>query len=269
MLRIPGGFIIKAIIQNGSFADMKRTAEQIAVVPEKPQPTEEELEYCAYVQNILKNAGCDTSQIRYNRQKNGWIYMKCPYWFAVIKVEKRSAVLFFRVRDFTECGLKTSYYNTGKGENSPVKVKIMHPRQIDELSVSLVTAFRNAEKKMQRYLERKDIADRDAEKTFCIPEEDADRLAAACIARADARAEEKARKATEKAARKASDGGWDNEPRRVGRYDDNMKLLRVYYSVKEAARAVGSTPKSIRDSATGRHIHAAGYIWRYMVERFD
>ncbi|MBD9054221.1 MAG: hypothetical protein EGR23_11675, partial [Holdemanella biformis] len=52
--------------------------------------------------------------------------------------------------------------------------------------------------------------------------------------------------------------------RKIGRYDDNMILLQKYESVSSASVAVGISPKSIRDAASGRQKHAAGYVWRYL-----
>lgn len=51
--------------------------------------------------------------------------------------------------------------------------------------------------------------------------------------------------------------------RRICQYDDDMRLIKEHDSVSSAAKAVGISPKSIRDAATGKQKHAAGYVWRY------
>lgn len=52
--------------------------------------------------------------------------------------------------------------------------------------------------------------------------------------------------------------------RRVGQYDDDMKLIAEYDSATAAAKAVGSNRTSIRDAANGKQKHAAGFVWRYL-----
>lgn len=51
--------------------------------------------------------------------------------------------------------------------------------------------------------------------------------------------------------------------RRICQYDDDMNLIKEHESVSSAAKAVGISPKCIRDAATGRQKHAAGFVWRY------
>ena len=38
------------------------------------------------------------------------------------------------------------------------------------------------------------------------------------------------------------------------------------YTASEASKAVGISPKSIRDAAKGVQKHAAGYCWKYKDE---
>lgn len=123
----------------------------------------------------------------------------------------------------------------------------------------------------------------DAEYTFQIVDNEVDSLVASCINRADKKAEQKAAHEAEKAAiekekeerrlaRKLRAEKAEKRPkattkrtgRKIGRYDDNMILLQEYESVSSASVAVGISPKSIRDAASGRQKHAAGYVWRYL-----
>ena len=57
--------------------------------------------------------------------------------------------------------------------------------------------------------------------------------------------------------------------RRIGQYDDEMKLIAEYDSATVAAKAVGSNRTSIRNCANGKQKHAGGFIWRYLDQQTD
>ena len=69
------------------------------------------------------------------------------------------------------------------------------------------------------------------------------------------RAEEKANSPKPKAK---------NRGRAIGQYNDEMVLIGKYESVASASKYVGISEKSIRDAASGKQKHAAGFVWKYL-----
>lgn len=59
----------------------------------------------------------------------------------------------------------------------------------------------------------------------------------------------------------------DNKPpnaQRVGMFDDNGNLLRVYESMRDAAKDVGGHYTNISACCRGKVGHASGFVWKYI-----
>lgn len=86
--------------------------------------------------------------------------------------------------------------------------------------------------------------------------------------------EETARKAEEKKAKqekkKSEAEAKKNTPKRyVFQYDDSGTLINRYACLNEAARAVGVDHKCIADCINGKQKHAAGFVWKFDMEKKD
>lgn len=264
--------------------NMKDEAERARIAREKSLPTDEEREICAYIKKVLMDAGKDTARLRFEKKNGGKIKAKYPYGFTSFKILKNKPMYFtFDKSDYVHCELETKDTDYRNGEAYSVRVNLEHPKQIELLEGSIVKAYKHDGKNITDFYRHTRWVQKDAEYTFQIVDNEVESLVADCINRADKKAEQKAAHEAEKAAiekekeerrleRKLRAEKAEKRPktttkstgRKIGRYDDNMILLQEYESVSSASVAVGISQKSIRDAASGRQKHAAGYVWRYL-----
>lgn len=273
------GKILVQLLEN-----MKDEAERARIAREKSLPTDEEREICAYIKKVLMDAGKDTARLRFEKKSGGNIKAKYPYGFTSFKILKNKPMYFtFDKSDYVHCELETKDTDYRDGEAYSVRVNLEHPKQIELLEGSIVKAYKRDGKSITDFYRHTRWVQQDAEYTFQIIDNEVDSLVATCINRADKKAEQKAAHEAEKAAiekekeerrlarklraekaEKCPKATTKSTGRKIGRYDDNMILLQEYESVSSASVAVGISPKSIRDAASGRQKHAAGYVWRYL-----
>lgn len=273
------GKILVRLLEN-----MKDEAERGRIARENSLPTDEEREICAYIKKVLMDAGKDTARLRFEKKSGGTIKAKYPYGFTSFKILKNKPMYFtFDKSDYVHCELETKDTNYRNGEANSVRVNLEHPKQIELLEGSIVKAYKRDGKNITDFYRHTRWVQQDADHTFQIVDDEVEPLVAACINRADKKAEQKAAHEAEKAAiekekeerrlarkLRAERAEKHHEPttkstgRKIGRYDDNMILLQEYESVTSASIAVGISQKSIRDAASGRQKHAAGYVWRYL-----
>ena len=260
------------------------TAFVQCVLPEKKTPTDEDREVCAYIRKVLSDAGRDVTRLRFEKKSDGGITVKCPYRFADFRIPKTRPMYFiFGTEDYVPCELEAVDDDRSHVQPMKVRVTLEHPKQIELLKDSLAAGYDRVAKSIRYYSSRRSwvqIYERDS---FQITNDEMDFLVLSCISRADAKVREKALKDAEAAdaekakeerriARKLraeeklkqSSNGTGVIRRRIGRYDDDMTLLEEYESVSAAAKAVGISTKGIRDAASGKQKHAAGYVWRYL-----
>lgn len=273
------GKILVHLLEN-----MKDEAERGRIARENSLPTDEEREICAYIKKVLMDAGKDTARLRFEKKSGGTIKAKYPYGFTSFKILKNKLMYFtFDKSDYVHCELETKDTDYRNGEANSVRVNLEHPKQIELLEGSIVKAYKRDGKNITDFYHHTRWVQQDADYTFQIVDNEVESLVAACINRADKKAEQKAAHEAEKAAiekekeesrlaRKLRAEKAEKHPepttkstgRKIGRYDDNMILLQEYESVTSASIAVGISQKSIRDAASGRQKHAAGYVWRYL-----
>ena len=273
------GKILVQLLEN-----MKDEAERGRIARENSLPTDEEREICAYIKKVLMDAGKDTARLRFEKKSGGTIKAKYPYGFTSFKILKNKPMYFtFDKSDYVHCELETKDTDYRNGEANSVRVNLEHSKQIELLKGSIVKAYKRDGKNITDFYHHTRWVQQDADYTFQIVDNEVESLVAACINRADKKAEQKAAHESEKAAiekekeerrlaRKLRAEKAEKHPepttkstcRKIGRYDDNMILLQEYESVTSASIAVGISQKSIRDAASGRQKHAAGYVWRYL-----
>lgn len=255
-----------------------------STLSEKKTPTNEDREVCAYIRKVLSNAGRDVTKLRFEKKSDGSITVKHPYGFADFRIPKSRPMYFiFDTENYVPCALEAVDDDRSHVKPRKVRVTLEHPKQIELLKDSLTAGYDRVAKSIGYYYIHRSWVQIYERNSFQISEDEMDSLVSSCISKADAKAREKALKEAEAAdaervkeerriARKLraeeklkhSENSTGINRRRVGRYADDMTLLEEYESVSVAAKAVGISTKGIRDSASGRQKHAAGYVWRYM-----
>lgn len=264
--------------------NMEDEAEQARIIYERTQPSDEEREICAYIKKMLAEAGRDTTRLRFEKRTGGIVAAKYPYGFASFKILKNKPMYFiFSKNDYVECGLEGIDNEFKNDEASSVRVNITNPHGIDFLKDTFVKGHKRDGKRITEFYHQEKWVLHDTEQSFQIEDSEVEPLVAKCIMKAEEREKQKAIAEAEKTAiekekeerriaRKQRAEEQKNSPkaepksrqRIIRRYNDEMILLEEYDSVTHAAEAVGISPKSIRDAASGKQKHAAGYVWRFV-----
>lgn len=245
-------------------------------------PTPAEKGVCAYVIKLLQENGRNTSKIRFEKKSGGDIIIKHPYSFASFKLPKRNP-MYFEIRNayYSECSLPSVPKSVIDGEPYLFRITLSGIDDIALLTPSLLKGYDDASKNIDDFYMRPYLEGPDAAVSFTVSDGDIEEYITAYeqaeAAKLQAIAEKEAAVAAKEAEKirrqqerqkKAEEKEHKSPPsmptsRRICQYDDDMRLIKEHDSVSSAAKAVGISPKSIRDAATGKQKHAAGYVWRY------
>lgn len=223
---------------------------------------------CAYITKQLNEHGQDTSRLRFSILSTG-VGLMYPYKLVEFRVSKKWIIrITYRNDDGWEKAEVTQL--TDLNDYIDLIASLMN----DESNESAFEWYYRHKRNYQQFIESTFAVDPgEIDKAIFIfkseqlqylqgqlskqkDKEEQDRL------REERRIERERRKA-EEAERKA------NEPphyskRSVAQYDDDMNLIAVFESVTEAAAALNTNTKSIREVANGRQRHAAGFVWKYV-----
>ena len=225
---------------------------------------------CAYVLKMLKEKGQDVSRLRFSLLTTG-VSLMYPYKLVEFRVSKKWIIrITYRAEEGWEKGEVTQlsdlndyidliiYLMNEETNESAFEWYYKHRRNYQQFiestfsikSEEIEDAIYNYKSEQLSYLQDK-LSKQKAK-------EEQERL------REERRIEREKRK-VEDAERKNNENPHSNR-RRIAQYDDDMNLIAVFESVSAAESALNTNSKSLRDAATGKQKHAAGYVWRYVEE---
>ena len=223
---------------------------------------------CAYILKILKERGQDVSRVRFSLLATG-VNLMYPYKIVEFRVSKKWIIrITYRAEDGWEKNEVTQlsdlndyadlfiYLMNEESNEDAFEWYYKHRRNYQQLIESTFTlnaeeidnAIYDFKSAQLAYLQDKLSKQKD--------KEELDRI------RAERRIEREKRKTAE-AERKSNSDPHPNR-RRIAQYDDDMNLITVFDSIAAAETALNTNSKSLRDAATGKQKHAAGYIWRFV-----
>ena len=249
-------------------------------------PTPEEKGVCSYVIKLLQKNGRDTDKVRFEKRSQGEIRIKHPYYFAAFKLPKRNPLVFtIRSEDYVECSLPREPVGNDDAAPYYYRFTLSGLEDIDQLEESLMKGFDDVSRHLADYYSRHyDEAPYEAS-SFAIDDNaldcfidayrqnEAEKLRAAQEKAAETAAKEAEKERRQQERQRKKEEKETCPPsvtmpnaRKIGQYDDDMSLIQEHESVSSASKAVGVSPKSIRDAAAGRQKHAAGFVWKYLDE---
>ena len=127
----------------------ERRAQKEKNLIQKSSPNEQELELCAFIQDLLSNYDVDLSALRFSRDSHGYVCVCCYHPFLKFKIGKRAAYILV---DST-CTLTNGFYTENSTESEGglryTRVYFSNPRELGKLSTYFYESFCSAYEEMR------------------------------------------------------------------------------------------------------------------------
>lgn len=256
---------------------------------EESRPNEEEMEVCAYIQDVIAKTDRDIELLHFTKYQKGYVSAYYLYEILRFRFLKKGKYIVIKKEDLPEGMNWTEPCNKAEGGEDNVRVFFHSPFELEPLQDCILKSYQRC----------KDDAwycfgmNRPPYHTALEMAEESHRLSSAEIGRllnsARKREEEriqqekeqvereealqleKQRKALEKQKKTEEKKAAAKLPKRpigkpVLQLTDEMEVIQRFESISEASKAAGVSTKCIRDTAAGKQKHAGGYIWKFEEE---
>ena len=118
---------------------------------EQSKPSIQELEVCAFVQNVISQKGGNTQLLRFRKNSSGYVDISCLYDFLKMKFGKKGAYILIR----SDCPVTNNYVTESctqsEGGTVYIRVYFSSPFDLEPLSEYIYKAFLNCYKSMEEY----------------------------------------------------------------------------------------------------------------------
>jgi DNA polymerase III epsilon subunit family exonuclease len=128
-----------------ALAEEKKQIEQAA-------PAKEELEVCAYIQNIIEKNGRDISWLRYSRNSNNYVDVTCLYTFLKFKFSKKGKYVIVRNNIASGIDMPTEPCTISEDGTIYIRVYFNSPFDLEPLSGYIISVYRDCYTSMQEYI---------------------------------------------------------------------------------------------------------------------
>lgn len=271
----------KILVELLNYADEE--AEAVKRKYEKFIPSKNELYICAYVQKLISEKGGNTELIRFKHNGGNYIEIKCFNTIAKIKCLKKESYILVDKNIAGKYNFRTEPCTQSEGNNEVVRLLFNTPFELELLADYFYSQYLDCFNDMNRYFslfpDKKHQAEIESkmlkklsDSEICELLDESKRICSQRQLEEEKLLKEKQRKEEEKALKRAQREAIKEEQksnpiqsqgRAVIQLDDNGVVIAEYKAITEAAIAVNSNSKSIREAANGRQKHAAGYCWKY------
>lgn len=277
------GMIFNSLLQ---LKQQEVEAERISF--EKKIPLEAEIEYCAYIQKIMVNAGAKSDWIKFYRNSASYIDVAYLYELFKFKMAKKgNYIIIGKSRIPADLSLETEACTATEGGDSVMRVFFKKPTDLNELLPFMMSRYNEvapmaieyidnhmaeieatygnwfsiSDVEIEGYLEKGALR-RETEETEILRQEQMKKFAEAeKQAKREATKKKKEEKLNDNAGKTTN-----RASRPILQMDDDMNIIRRFESLSEAINETGINSKSIRDAAKGVQKHAGGFVWRYVDE---
>lgn len=144
----------------------EREKEQEKQEIEKVSPSEEELEVCAYIQNIIKQAGNDIGWIRYKRNNSNYVDVLCLYTFLKFKFSKKGKYIIVKREAIKDHTFAVEPCTASEGGTTYARVYFSNPFDLEPLTEYIINAYVNCYTSMQSYIAMGSYAKKNAQETI-------------------------------------------------------------------------------------------------------
>ena len=118
---------------------------------EQSKPNLQELEACAFIQNVIFQKGGDTKLLRFRKNSSGYVDVCCLYTFLKVKFAKKGAYILIRSNCPATENYATELCTQSEGGTDYIRVYFSSPFDLEPLSEYIYEAFFNCYKSMEEY----------------------------------------------------------------------------------------------------------------------
>ena len=118
---------------------------------EKSKPNTQELEVCAYIQNIIYLKGGDIKFLRFRKNSSNYVDICCQYTFLKVKFSKKGRYILIRSSCPSVNEYVTEPCTQSEGGTDYVRVYFSSPFDLEALSGYIYKAFLDCHKSMEEY----------------------------------------------------------------------------------------------------------------------
>ena len=118
---------------------------------EQSKPNLQELEVCAFIQNVISQKGGDTTLLRFRKNSSGYVDVCCLYTFLKVKFAKKGAYVLIRSNCPATENYVTELCTQSEGGTDYIRVYFSSPFDLEPLSEYIYKAFFNCYKSMEEY----------------------------------------------------------------------------------------------------------------------
>lgn len=129
-------------------------------------PSQEELEVCAFIQNLIGKSGGDTCWLRYRKDSSNYIDITCLYTFLKFKFTKKGKYAIIKSCVIDGIDMSTEPCTVSEGGTTYIRVYFNSPFELEPLSNYIFSIFSDCYQSMQRYIGMSNYAKIEAEQ--CI-----------------------------------------------------------------------------------------------------
>lgn len=123
---------------------------------EKSKPSLQELEVCAYIQDIISQKGGDTKLLRFRKNSSGYVDVCCLYTFLKVKFTKKGSYILIRNNCSATINYVTEPCTQSEGGTDYIRVYFSSPFDLKALSEYIYEVFSNCHKSMEEYASYRD-----------------------------------------------------------------------------------------------------------------
>ena len=119
---------------------------------EQSKPNAQELEVCAFIQNIISQKGGNTKLLRFRKNSSGYVDISCLYTFLKVKFSKKGAYILIKSNHPAIENYVTELCTQSEGGTDYIRVFFSSPFELEPLSEYIYEVFLNCYKSMEEYV---------------------------------------------------------------------------------------------------------------------
>lgn len=143
----------------GDLDERKKQAEKMA-------PTIEELEVCAYIQDIIIRNGGDAEWLRYRKNSSNYVDITYLYSFLKFKFSKNGKYIIIKREELKDITLETEPCSSSEGGTTYIRAYFNDPFDLEPLSRYIYSVYEDCRKSALEYIRRSNHTRSEAEE--CI-----------------------------------------------------------------------------------------------------
>ena len=262
---------------------LQREEVNEARAKEIAQLTDEQKEWCAYIQDQLTKNGFDTEYLAFRGQSSNYISCECVWTFLKIKFGKSKKYIIAKKGKFKKSDYITEPCTSLEGGEGYLRVIFNDPFEIGSFITYICNEYKREYSSITSSVKDGTLTQKKIEMCTRFATKFSNEEIVTLLASAKNRIEnqkakqaqaefekkrieeEKNLKKAQKELEKQKKASEIKTPRTraIIQMNDDGSIVNEFISISEAVAQTGVNSKSIRDAANGVQKHAGGFCWKY------